>query len=139
MLVAGARDTALCDSQTKSYISAVPRAGGPMTHRSATERQSLLSIQILRAFAAVAVTIEHIAGYEFARKYGLPNALPHFKFWSAGVDIFFVISGFVMVYASDGHFERRKAPREFFLRRLARIVPPLLARRTRIYQFLPNV
>jgi exopolysaccharide production protein ExoZ len=94
-----------------------------MTRRSVTERQSLLSIQILRAFAALAVTTEHIAGYEFARKYGLPDALPHFKFWSAGVDVFFVISGFVMVYASEGHFERRKAPREFLLRRLARIVP----------------
>ncbi len=87
------------------------------------ERQSLLSIQVLRAFAALAVTIDHIAGYEFARQYGLPDALPHFKFGRAGVDLFFVISGLVMVYASDSYFGRAKAPQEFFLRRLVRIVP----------------
>lgn len=84
---------------------------------------SLLSIQILRAIAALAVTYEHIAGYEFARQYGLPDALPPFKFGRAGVDLFFVISGFVMVYASERYFGRTKAPQEFFLRRLARIVP----------------
>ena len=84
---------------------------------------SLLSIQILRAIAALAVTYEHIAGYEFARQYGLPDALPPFKFGRAGVDLFFVISGFVMVYASQRYFGRTKAPQEFFLRRLARIVP----------------
>ena len=83
---------------------------------------SLLSIQILRAIAALAVTYEHIAGYEFARQYGLPDALPPFKFGRAGVDLFFVISGFVMVYASERYFGRTKAPQEFFLRRLARIV-----------------
>lgn len=74
---------------------------------------SLLSIQILRAIAALAVTYEHIAGYEFARQYGLPDALPPFKFGRAGVDLFFVISGFVMVYASERHFGRTKAPQEF--------------------------
>ena len=94
-----------------------------MIERSGREQRSLLSIQILRAFAALAVTIEHIAGYEFARKYGLPDALPHFTFGAAGVDLFFVISGFVMVYSSDGYFGRPKAPQEFFVRRLARVLP----------------
>jgi len=94
-----------------------------MTSSSKDERRSLLSIQVLRALAAFAVTIEHIVGYEFARQYGLPDALPHFQFGRAGVDLFFVISGFVMVYASESYFGRAKAPQEFFLRRLARIVP----------------
>jgi exopolysaccharide production protein ExoZ len=97
--------------------------GAGMNPSSKHERQSLLSIQVLRACAALAVTIEHIAGYEFARQYGLPDALPHFKFGRAGVDLFFVISGFVMVYASESYFGRPRAPQEFFLRRLARIVP----------------
>jgi exopolysaccharide production protein ExoZ len=87
------------------------------------ERQSLLSIQILRAAAALAVSADHIVGYEFATQYALPDALPHFKFGRAGVDLFFVISGFVMVYSSERYFGRAKAPQEFFLRRLARIVP----------------
>ncbi len=94
-----------------------------MTPRPAQERHSLFSIQVLRAVAALAVTAAHISGYEFARQYGLPDALPRFEFGAAGVDLFFVISGFVMVYASEPLFARPGAPREFFLRRLARIVP----------------
>jgi exopolysaccharide production protein ExoZ len=40
-----------------------------------------------------------------------------------GVDLFFVISGFVMVYSSERLFGRPGAPAKFFARRLARIVP----------------
>lgn len=43
--------------------------------------------------------------------------------WMAGVDIFFVVSGFVMVYASGSLFGRPGAPMSFLQRRLARIVP----------------
>jgi exopolysaccharide production protein ExoZ len=100
------------------------------------ERQSLLSIQILRAFAALAVTCDHIAGYEFTRQYGLPDALPHVKFGQAGVDLFFVISGLVMVYASDWHFGRARAPQEFALRRLIRIVPLYWAMTTIVLLYL---
>lgn len=107
-----------------------------MAGASVIERQSLLSIQILRAVAALAVTIEHIAGYEFARQYGLPDALPHFKFGRAGVDLFFVISGLVMVYASESYFGRARAPQEFFLRRLARIVPVYWATTTIVLVYL---
>ena len=47
------------------------------------------------------------------------EALP----WAAGVDVFFVISGFVMVHASRGLFARPGASGVFLARRLARIVP----------------
>src|SRR5215469_9264499 len=87
------------------------------------ERRTLTSIQVLRAVAALAVTLDHIVGYEFGRQLGLFNALPHPSFLPSGVDLFFVISGFVMVYSSERHFEKPKAPQQFFLRRLARIVP----------------
>jgi exopolysaccharide production protein ExoZ len=87
------------------------------------QQGTLVSIQVLRAIAALAVTIEHIAGYEFVRQYKLPDALPHFNFGRAGVDLFFVISGFVMVYSSGAYFGRVGGPQEFFLRRLARIAP----------------
>lgn len=43
--------------------------------------------------------------------------------WMAGVDIFFVISGFIMVHASARLFDRRDGARLFMARRLARIVP----------------
>src|SRR5262245_21275262 len=80
-----------------------------MTAGPERSRRSLLSIQILRAAAALGVVLAHI----------FPSAV----IGTAGVDLFFVISGFIMVYASDRLFERRDAPRIFFLRRLARIVP----------------
>jgi exopolysaccharide production protein ExoZ len=107
-----------------------------MIQSSARGRQPLLSIQILRAIAALAVCAEHIAGYEFARQYALPDALPHFKFGRAGVDLFFVISGFVMIYASEGYFGQAKAPQEFFLRRLVRIVPLYWATTTIVLIYL---
>jgi len=94
-----------------------------MTAASGHERGSLLSLQVLRALAALAVTLDHIVGYEFTRQYGLPDALPRFDIGNAGVDLFFVISGFVMVYASERFYRQPRAPLEFFLRRLARIVP----------------
>jgi len=94
-----------------------------VTAASEHERQSLLSIQVLRALAALSVAFDHVARYEFGRQYGLPDALPSFEIGNVGVDLFFVISGFVMVYSSGGFFGRARAPQEFFLRRLARIVP----------------
>src|SRR5262245_42124199 len=80
-----------------------------MTAAAERSTRSLLSIQILRAVAALGVVLAHI----------FPGAV----IGTAGVDLFFVISGFIMVYASERLFGRGDAPRVFFLRRLARIVP----------------
>jgi exopolysaccharide production protein ExoZ len=80
-------------------------------------------IQALRACAAVSVVISHIVGYELTKKVGLSNPLPHYEVFNAGVDLFFVISGFVMVYASDRFFSQPGGSREFLLRRIIRIVP----------------
>jgi exopolysaccharide production protein ExoZ len=44
--------------------------------------------------------------------------------WSGGVDVFFVISGFVMTYLTQGQFGAVGAPRAFLIRRIVRIVPP---------------
>jgi exopolysaccharide production protein ExoZ len=83
---------------------------------------SILSIQVLRAIAALAVVGGHIIG-EFTSKLELtPNVLG-FQSLGAGVDLFFVVSGFVMVYASERLFATLGGPRRFFLRRLIRIVP----------------
>jgi peptidoglycan/LPS O-acetylase OafA/YrhL len=51
------------------------------------------------------------------------HLLPQFDVGAAGVDIFFVISGFVMVYASERLFGRGGATRLFLLRRAIRIAP----------------
>ena len=80
------------------------------------------SIQILRAVAALGVVALHV-GHEGATRLGVRSPLPDFSIGAAGVDLFFVISGFIMVYASDTLFGRANAPATFFTRRLARIVP----------------
>src|SRR5262249_8551603 len=96
-------------------------AGGAMqlSQPARPESSSLVSIQALRAVAALlvfwghainAVTAEVAA--DFPPLYG-----------PFGVDIFFVISGFVMVYSSERLFGRPDAPIKFFARRFVRIVP----------------
>ncbi|RYE35250.1 MAG: acyltransferase [Hyphomicrobiales bacterium] len=82
-------------------------------------------MQVLRALAAFMVAIHHVqpdaavvaahAGLSFTRSDLLP--------WMAGVDIFFVVSGFIMVHASQDLFGRDGAAGLFLKRRLARIVP----------------
>ncbi|OJY75865.1 acyltransferase [Rhizobium sp. 60-20] len=70
----------------------------------------ITSIQYLRAIAAISVLCFHVS-----ETYGL-----NFKIGAAGVDIFFVISGFIMWVTTEG---RSLGPQEFMWRRLIRIVP----------------
>ena len=78
------------------------------------------NIQSLRAFAALSVIFFHLVGN--AHKHGiLPVVLNPLGQWgNSGVDIFFVISGFVMVES-----QRRKPTNavKFLTRRILRIVP----------------
>jgi exopolysaccharide production protein ExoZ len=69
--------------------------------------QKLYSIQYLRAVAALAVVVFHAGGNTF-------------EIGAAGVDIFFVISGFVMWSTTSA---REQSPGEFIIRRLVRIAP----------------
>src|ERR1700733_8304140 len=74
----------------------------------------LLSIQILRAVAALSVMITHLWWGLFT---------PDFFLGAVGVDLFFVISGFIMVYVSEPLFGQKSSPTTFFVRRVVRIVP----------------
>jgi exopolysaccharide production protein ExoZ len=80
---------------------------------------SLVSIQALRAIAALLVFWGHAINAVTSK---VAVEIPHL-YGPFGVDIFFVISGFVMVYSSEGLFGQPGAPLKFFARRLARIVP----------------
>lgn len=85
---------------------------------------SLASIQIMRALAALSVCLGH-ALHECSH-------LPHGPFiagmmewpFEIGVDLFFIISGFIMMFTSAATFNKPNAPQAFALRRLIRIVPP---------------
>jgi peptidoglycan/LPS O-acetylase OafA/YrhL len=54
---------------------------------------------------------------------GLGNAFPDLALGAAGVDVFFVISGFIMVYVSEPLFGQKDSPKKFFVRRVIRVVP----------------
>ena len=84
--------------------------------------KSIVSIQVLRALAALAVLTYHVP-IELSSRLGLHDVVPRFLVGAAGVDLFFVISGFIIVYASEMLFGRWDAPYVFFVRRLVRIVP----------------
>ena len=83
-------------------------------------------IQALRALAALSVALLHIVDEAGALR-GTPGHSP----WpwidalplEAGVDLFFVISGFVLVWASWDAFGRLRAVAPFVARRLLRVVP----------------
>lgn len=95
---------------------AIPHIGAAIASRP------IPSLQILRALAALSVIYAHIR-YDFGVKFGIADFPPRIAPFDAGVDMFFVISGFVMVYASERLFGGRGAAREFLARRILRIVP----------------
>jgi peptidoglycan/LPS O-acetylase OafA/YrhL len=90
------------------------------------EKKCLESVQILRGIAALAVVIHHacLMVLENGAKPALLNQFGYFTdLGASGVDIFFVISGFIMVFVSHQSFGRPNAASEFWLKRLVRIVP----------------
>ena len=84
--------------------------------------QTISSVQVLRAIAALSVVACHY-GLFYSQSLGNPKALTALAFGEAGVDLFFVISGFIMVYASQTLYGQPGAPMTFFTRRVIRIVP----------------
>ena len=81
------------------------------------------NIQALRGIAVLSVVLFHSLYIE--QKYGgsetlLPNIL---QFGMFGVDLFFVISGFVMVTVTRGKFQILKEALRFIYHRLVRIYP----------------
>ena len=97
------------------------------------------NLQLLRAFAAINVVYLHVLiGGE---SYGKPSIVfPYVGGWGAnGVDIFFVISGFVMIYT---HSINPKTILNFYKSRILRIVPVywlITSFIILIYFFFPNI
>ena len=104
------------DSVSKPHKSELAMAEAKSSSASS---ETLYSVQYLRAAAALAVVFYHISALS-QQTWGLdPERVDHVG--AAGVDLFFVISGFVMamIVARPGPFDGR----EFWVRRIARVVP----------------
>ncbi len=84
------------------------------------KRRTIEGIQYLRGIAAMMVVFHHV-------RYVFGDAVGWTTFGATGVDIFFVISGFIMAYMAPlSRFtavERLYDVRRFWLKRLVRIVP----------------
>lgn len=84
----------------------------------------ITNIQALRAYAAIIVVLYHSVGLasDYGFEYGNLGFLTfNVEHWgSVGVDIFFVISGYIMFMINN---KRQQSPTEFIINRIKRIVP----------------
>jgi len=78
--------------------------------------QSLRSIQLLRAVAALLIAIGHLDNFADV------NHVTRGFSW-VGIDLFFVISGFVIAYTVQPHLAEQSYARQFLIKRLLRIYP----------------
>ncbi|HEY8085995.1 MAG TPA: acyltransferase [Methylophilaceae bacterium] len=84
------------------------------------------SLQVLRGIAASAVVLHHTirAVLLFSSERNDAASAHWLAEWLAiGVDIFFVISGFIMVYISTPYLEGKKPLNDFVMMRIIRIYP----------------
>jgi exopolysaccharide production protein ExoZ len=80
----------------------------------------LISIQVLRSIAALCIVIAH----SITEIHQAGASFPSLPFdFGIGVDIFFVVSGFVMVLTGSKRPENPSASVEFLRRRLIRVAP----------------
>lgn len=81
-------------------------------------------LQILRAVAAMLVVADHAILY-ISTKQEIPSFYERFSSFigAFGVYIFFVISGFIMIYTSKSLFSDERGPLRFLSLRAKRIIP----------------
>jgi exopolysaccharide production protein ExoZ len=86
---------------------------------SAGRTRTIVNVQALRAIAALVVVVHHMALPQFGvdNVYGSTTRFlrPFFSFGQFGVDLFFVISGFIMVATTWRLMGRENAGPSFFL------------------------
>ncbi|HDS1039211.1 TPA: acyltransferase [Stenotrophomonas maltophilia] len=82
------------------------------------------SLQVLRGIAALAVVVFHLRGVEVKYLPGAGILDGIGRYADAGVDLFFVLSGFVMTTITAGREGGMAAAGSFLARRAWRVLPP---------------
>lgn len=85
------------------------------------ERQTYIGVQALRGIAAAMVVVHHAT--ELWSTVAGGYRAPHWENGAAGVDIFFVISGFVMMVSTFSRGSTHPSAKSFLERRITRVVP----------------
>ncbi|OGT45981.1 MAG: hypothetical protein A3E82_07625 [Gammaproteobacteria bacterium RIFCSPHIGHO2_12_FULL_38_11] len=102
-------------------------------------KKKLTNIQMLRAFAAIHVVILHVLAVANVYHFSTFDTSSPIQNWGkCGVDIFFVISGFIMVYVQ---YYKKYSPTKFIVNRFIRILPlywVLTAAVIGMHIFMPN-
>ncbi len=88
-----------------------------------SSKKIINSIQFLRGFAALAVVVHHTGGY--VKRYFEPTLLfrDYFSLGFAGVDLFFVISGFIIHFTSKNYLDNPSKLQEYLKKRFVRVYP----------------
>lgn len=81
----------------------------------------IVSIDVFRGFAALAVVIHHAAQSTSAFIGNLPIGLHILNFGKYGVDFFFVLSGFIMMYIHQNDPKNKDSIKKFIYKRVMRI------------------
>ena len=91
-----------------------------MLYEAVKQGRTLEGVQYLRGVAALMVVVHHARGY-----FGV-EAADWSTFGSRGVDVFFVISGFIMAFVTQRYqsdVSRWPQVRDFLVKRVIRVVP----------------
>jgi exopolysaccharide production protein ExoZ len=88
-----------------------------------TERRQLQTIQAARGIAALTVVAFHLTMFVKETYPGASLWLDGFTHGFAGVDLFFVISGFVIVYTSQSYIGQPNKLRSYLTKRFVRVYP----------------
>lgn len=84
----------------------------------------LKNVQALRAVAVLLVVLDHTNGELPHEKFVATLFLSFGYIGNFGVDLFFAISGFIMLTTTWAHFAEPGVSRSFLMRRFVRIYPP---------------
>ena len=101
----------------------MPETSSPHRRSGSNAKNELISIQLLRALASILVLMAHLQVKEI--QYGDASSLlwQHFNVGAIGVDIFFVLSGFIIFFVAGNVPSTTAAATRFFKLRVIRVLP----------------